>query len=424
MRVTLSFLLILAAGLVVFFGSRDLIPPKQLTFAAGTKNGGYWHLAERYQNILARDGIQMEILETGGAVENAQLLREGKAQAGFVQGGVPSPEQAESLGAVFFEPILVFARADADIPANPALWTGLKIAAGGEGSGTRAVMVKFARAAQIKPGANRYLAVGQRQAEAALAAEEIDLAFFIAPINAQYLTNLLRSPDFKIIAIDYVEAISARLAQSQVVSVPPGGTSMMPTVPAVEVRALAMVAQLVALDTLHPSLVDRLVEAARIIHSHRDAITADQQFPTMKGVTTRQNSYAHNLLRDGTSSLAGFLPYWVVAQVNRFIILLVPVVVLLLPMLRVVPRLYAWQMRRRIYRYYKDIKGIDANVREEKDPAVLTALDEELTDIDRKLADLSLPLPYSEYSYTARLHIDLVRKRIGDRLALAEEAAA
>jgi hypothetical protein len=81
-------------------------------------------------------------------------------------------------------------------------------------------------------------------------------------------------------------------------------------------------------------------------------------------------------------------------------------------------------MRRRIYRYYKDIKGIDANVREEKDPAVLTALDEELTDIDRKLADLSLPLPYSEYSYTARLHIDLVRKRIGDRLALAEEAAA
>lgn len=416
MRLTLSFVLILAAALVVFFGSRDLVPPKQLTFAAGTKNGGYWHLAQRYQNILARDGIRMEILETGGAVENAQLLREGEAQAGFVQGGVPNPENAESLGAVFFEPILVFARADTDIPANPALWAGLKIAAGGEGSGTRAVMVKFARAAQINPGANQYLAIGQRKAEDALAAGEVDLAFLIAPISARYLTNLLRSPDFKIIAIDYVQAISARLAQSQVVTLPPGGTSMMPTVPAVETSTLAMIAQLVALDTLHPSLVDRLVEAARIIHSHRDAITADQQFPTMNGVTTQKNSYAHNLLRDGPSSLANFLPYWVVAQINRFIILLVPVVVLLLPMLRIVPRLYAWQMRRRIYRYYKDIKAIDAKVRDQKDPAALEALDEELTAIDRKLADLALPLPYSEYSYTARQHIDLVRKRIGDRL--------
>ena len=423
MRFALSFALILAAALVVFFGSRDLIPPKELTFAAGTKDGGYWQLAKRYQNILARDGIRMEILETGGAVENARLLREGKAEAGFLQGGVPGPETIESLGAVFFEPIMLFARADADVPSNPALWSGLTIAAGGEGSGTRAVMVKFARAAQIPPGANRYVSIGQKAAAEALAAGEVDLAFFIAPIEAQYLTRLLRSPEHKVVRIDYVEAISARLAQSQVVHLPPGGVTMTPAIPAERIGALAMVAQLVALDTLHPSLVDRLVEAARTIHSHRDIITADRQFPSMTDVTTRQNSYAHKLLRDGTSPLSDYLPYWVVAQINRFVILLVPVVVLLLPMLRIVPRLYAWRMRRRIYRYYKDIKAIDAKVRDQDDLAVLEGLDGELAAIDRKLADLPLPLPYSENSYTARLHIDLVRKRIRDRLGQDTPAA-
>ncbi len=180
---------------------------------------------------------------------------------------------------------------------------------------------------------------------------------------------------------------------------------------------------MIAKDTLHPSLVDRLVEAARIVHSHRDAITSDRQFPSMNNVSMRQDTYAHNLLRDGTSTLAQYLPYWVVAQINRFIILLVPVVVLLLPMLRAVPRVYAWRIRGRVYRYYDDIKAIDEKVRSQSAADALNALNEELSQIDQQLADLELPLPYSEYSYTARLHIDLVRKRIEDRLTKPSTAS-
>lgn len=418
MRTVLSLFLILVAGLVIYVGSRDLIPPKHMTFAAGSKNGGYWQLAEQYKAILARDDIDMEILETGGSVDNVALIEEGKADAGFLQGGVTGPENAESLGAVFFEPMLFFARSDRQIPANPASWTGLKIAAGGKGSGTHAGMVSFARAAKIPPGANQFLPIGQKAAADALVARQADLAMFIAPIDAQYLTALLQSQEFKIFRVDYVEAISSRLPQSQVVQIPAGAASMLPPVPPQRTGALAMVAQLIAQDTLHPSLVDRLVEAARIIHSHRDAITADRQFPTMANISLPPDSHAHNLLRDGTSPLSQFLPYWVLAQINRFVILLVPVIVLLLPMLRTVPRIYAWRMRSRVYRHYDDIKSIDTEVRAVDSEPDLEALDRRLVEIDGSLAELDLPLPYSEFAYTARLHIDLVRKRIADRLAL------
>ncbi len=191
---------------------------------------------------MARDGIDLEILETGGAVENARMIREGKADAGFLQGGVAGPDNAESLGTIFFEPVLVFTKSDHVVSANPAAWAGLQIAAGGEGSGTRAVMNTFARAAQIKPGANKYLSIGQQQAVDALAAGEADLAFFIAPIKATYQRHVLRSQEFKIIPIDYVPAISARLPQSQVVYYPAGAASMLPTMPAERTIALAMIA--------------------------------------------------------------------------------------------------------------------------------------------------------------------------------------
>jgi hypothetical protein len=85
------------AFLAVAVWMLDLAPRTHLTFAAGRPGSAYHELAERYRAILARDGIDLEILDSAGSVENLELLTrsERPADAGFLQGGVNPPPDSE-----------------------------------------------------------------------------------------------------------------------------------------------------------------------------------------------------------------------------------------------------------------------------------------------------------------------------------------
>jgi len=64
-------------------------PPRTVRMAAGAEGGAYLESAKRYREILARDGITLEIQVTSGSVQNLQLLRMGDrgVDVAFVQGG-------------------------------------------------------------------------------------------------------------------------------------------------------------------------------------------------------------------------------------------------------------------------------------------------------------------------------------------------
>lgn len=416
MRLAVWVLAVIATGLAFYVLSRDLMPPQTLSFAAGPEGGGYHAFARRYQDILARDGIEVEILTTAGSLENVALLDSGRAQVALLQGGIVPETPAETLGSVFLEPIFFFARTDSNLSRNPALWRGLTIATGGIGSGTHAAFEDFVRASGQDPGANTHLPIGGDTAAQALLDGEVDVAAFVAPISAAYLQDLFAAPDISIMRLDHIKALGRRLPQSSLIVLPSGSYSLNPPIPQRDLEMLALVAWLVAPEGLHPSLVDRLVIAAREIHGRRDAVTGDGDFPNMAFATLPPDTYARDLIASGPSRLGDYLPYWMVAQVSRFAILLVPVLFLLVPLIRALPSLYAWQMRRRVFRHYAKIREIDTAALDTADPADLRVLSDRLEAIDFELGNLSLPLPYRDFAFTARVHIDLVRKRIAESL--------
>lgn len=108
-----------------------------------------------------------------------------------------------------------------------------------------------------------------------------------------------------------------------------------------------------------------------------------------------------------------------VAQVNRFAILLLPLIFILLPL----PGAYAWQMRRRVFRHYHAIRAIDMEARETASPERLRELETQLDKIDAEVAQMTLPPPYRDRAYTAQLHIELVRQRVESRLLRLADAA-
>ncbi|HEX9836842.1 MAG TPA: TAXI family TRAP transporter solute-binding subunit, partial [Alphaproteobacteria bacterium] len=147
---------VVAAGFWAAWQFVDPAPPRTLRMATGAADGAYAAFGERYRNILARQGVRLELVATSGSIANvAQLRREaGGVEVAFVQGGTGDPEAAPgliSLASVFLEPVWLFARADAK-PDRLASLRGRRIAVGPDGSGTRALALRLLDAAGIGPG--------------------------------------------------------------------------------------------------------------------------------------------------------------------------------------------------------------------------------------------------------------------------------
>ncbi len=418
-KVMRLFAVLLAAVLTVGFAIfllRDLPPPSRITFAAGSQDGGYWNIAERYRSELARDGIEVEILETAGSLENLGLLSSGEADVGLLQGGISTEGlDIEALGTVFFEPIIVFARADREVSANPGTWKGLTIARGGTGSGTRVAADRLLNALDITQ-LNTLSDLGGTAAAEALLAGEVDLAIFVAPLSADYFVPLMGNETVDLVRFQHADAISLRLPNSRVVNVPSGAVSLDPVVPLVDVPMITLMARLAGVEDLHPAVVDRLVLAARKIHGNSSIFAKQGQFPTGEGADMPLDLGALKLLAEGQSAFHDWLPYWIAAQIRRVLLILLPLLFIVVPLVRILPGVYRWSMHRRVWRHYTVIREIELELDNTTSSVDLNALDTRLAGIEHELAGMRLPPPFRAGAYNARLHVELVRRRISEML--------
>ncbi len=67
---------IVLAALYVTYRLVDPLPPRHLAIAAGMMGSGYDNFAKQYARILARQGVELEIRNAAGAVEDLDLLRD------------------------------------------------------------------------------------------------------------------------------------------------------------------------------------------------------------------------------------------------------------------------------------------------------------------------------------------------------------
>jgi TRAP transporter TAXI family solute receptor len=139
--VVLPVTLAVAVAFWITFKFVEPAPPRVVVMSTGGEGGAYQAYGLRYQAILAKDGVKLELRPSSGAVENVARLRdpESDVSVAFVQGGVAKaadPPVLETLGSVYYEPLWVFYRGRAAIDKVNEL-EGKRIAVGPEGSGTR-----------------------------------------------------------------------------------------------------------------------------------------------------------------------------------------------------------------------------------------------------------------------------------------------
>ena len=110
-------ILVLAATLLFFYFLIRPGPPRTIVMTAGSEGGAYLAYAQRYREMLAREGITLKVLPSEGSLENLERLADPgfRVDIGFVQGGAAKGSDLSglvSLGALYYEPLWIFHRGE------------------------------------------------------------------------------------------------------------------------------------------------------------------------------------------------------------------------------------------------------------------------------------------------------------------------
>jgi hypothetical protein len=110
------------------------------------------------------------------------------------------------------------------------------------------------------------------------------------------------------------------------------------------------------------------------------------------------------------------MPFWLATFLNRMIVMAIPIIGVLLPALRFAPTLYTWRMRRRLFRWYRELKNLE-HESEETAVAQIRKKQARIEEIEQAVDHLKLPIGFANQLYDLRLHIDMVRRRLAAKAA-------
>jgi hypothetical protein len=175
---------------------------------------------------------------------------------------------------------------------------------------------------------------------------------------------------------------------------------------------VAPTTQLVARPDLHPALVNLLLEAAEVVHEFGGEFEHEGEFPTPRYLDFKLSPEAERFYKHGPPFLQRYLPFWVAVLVNRLTILLLPIIAVVLPLFKLMPLIYRWRMRSKIYRWYSKLRAFDPDRHREEGAERLQEYLVELDGIEAKVSPISVPLAYSEELYHLRMHIELLRSKL------------
>ena len=177
--VILSTAIVLAA-LYATYRLVDPLPPRHLAIAAGMAGSGYDNFARQYARILARHGVQLDIRNSAGAVEDLDLLRDPSSgvQVALTTFGFTHPADADnlySLGGVFDAAIFILYK-NAERIVVFAQLRGKRLSVGMPGTALRSLMLEVLKATDALDPSTRLLDLDPTRAIDALIAGEIDVA--------------------------------------------------------------------------------------------------------------------------------------------------------------------------------------------------------------------------------------------------------
>lgn len=195
--------------------------PDSLTVATGGATGIYHGYGVGLADVFTeRYDLPVGVLETGGSVENLQLLADGTAQVAFSaadavgdavrgDGSFAEPLDLRALARVYDDFVHLVVPAGSDIETFDDL-RGHQVSLGAPGSGTSLIASRLLEAADIDQRQLRTQALGLERSIDALRAGHVDAFFWSGGLRTPGITDLADEMSVRLVPLgDLVDEVRA-----------------------------------------------------------------------------------------------------------------------------------------------------------------------------------------------------------------------
>ncbi|MFZ6734538.1 TAXI family TRAP transporter solute-binding subunit [Undibacterium sp. Ji42W] len=399
----------------------DPAPPRVIDISSGQENGSYERFAKRYAQELQKNQITLRQQVSQGSEENLSRISDpdSEIEVGFVRSGSSDEAQAHergliSLGSLFYEPIWVFYRNPKEV-TTISQFKGKTVNVGPDGNGVAKLFSQILSVNGMSEEDVSIQKLADTPGTAALLDGKVDVLIFSSASDSPLVQMLLLTPGIRLFDFVQAEAYTRRFPFLSHVVLPRGIVDIGKDIPARDYHLIAPTATLVAHESLHPALMGLLLQAAHRIHSGADWFSRQGEFPSDKYTEIPVAHEAEKFYKNGPPVLQRYLSFWIANFIERMWVVIVALGALFLPLSKIIPPLYVWRIRSRIYRWYGQLRLVEQAIEEvaaENRHSVAEKQLRQLDEIEEKVNRITIPLSYAEELYGLRSHIAFVRSRV------------
>ncbi len=462
---TLLFFAVLGVTAWIIIAAAKPGPPGKIVLASGGANGLYHEMALAYKKELEQFGVEVELRPGVEGIDTLKgLLSQFKSdfssydgnnadiQAGFMKGGFSGSlrgrlatdrqqmwhqrqvDHLRSAGRLFYEPLWVFLKSDQPLKSLREL-NGKKLYVGTKISGARRVILHLLKANGVTGKNATFIDEDIADDAAPLLKGDADAALIILPPESGKVQALLRNSQIRLMDFSAeADAYTNRFPALSKLVLRQGAVEFDPDIPGSDTTLLSTSVALVVRADLNSSLTSLLTHA--VVQNPKSGFDKAGEpilfyrageFPNGNDPEFELSSEARSVYQSGEPPvllriLAPLnkqlhLPFWIAAvaseNAGRSVLLLIPLLSIIVPLIRLLPAIYNWRVRRRLLYWYRHLKALEDTIKDAPSPEQLSEKWDELDRIDRAVSKIRVPLYFSDRLYDLRGHIDFVRQRLG-----------
>jgi hypothetical protein len=293
-------------------------------------------------------------------------------------------------------------------------FSGKRLAVGPFGSGTRHLALNLLQLNGIETnGATALLDLDSAEAAQALLNGSVDAVFLMGDsASREVMSKLLHSPEIHLMDFTQADAYTRKITYLNNLEIPMGAIDFGKNLPAHDVHLIGPTVELIARPDLNPALSDLLLEAARLVHKQSTVLQHKGEFPAALEHDFPISADASRFYNSGKRFLYRWFPFWLASLVNRILVAFVPLVLVIIPGVRVIPAIYKWRIRLVFYRRYRALLALERDLLKQLPSAAPDKLNARLDQIEQAVDKMKVPASFADQFYTLRQSIQFVRGRL------------
>lgn len=419
LTISIPIIILIVASFYVASLFIEPSPKKEITIATGSIHGQYYQTALKYKELLEKENVKVNIVNTSGSIENIKLLNENKVDVAFIQNGTvkdKNNKNIEALASIYYEPLWVFYKNDLNNISYIQDLKNKKISIGEQGSGTKDLSHTILKINGINEQNTKILNYDSKKAKDELINGNLDAIFLVTSPSSKIIKELLTNKDIKLMSFKRAIAYSKKFHFLNSVTLHEGTIDLFNNMPNENKNLLATTATLVAHANYSDELIRILLKKVKEVHKDKTLLTKENQFPNLLNLDLPLNEEANRYFTYGDTWLEKIFPYWIASNVDRLKILIIPLLTLMIPLFKGVFPLYRWSIRSKIYRWYDEVQELDLSLDGCSKEELKTKL-QELEKLKKEIKDeTKVPLAYMGEYYDLIMHLELIISKANLRI--------